>query len=113
MKMVSGVNPQTISFRANWDASNNSLKNTIADTVSKVALYLLHRLAITLALPSTGFSKKKSAILQKQLQSQRSCSSIPKKANRGHNTRWSKITRDISAISRVRYKCTGGHYLPT
>lgn len=57
--MVSALNPQTISFTAQWDASNSSLKNTLADTVSKVALYLLHRLAITLALPATGFSKNK------------------------------------------------------
>lgn len=57
--MVSAVSPQTISFTAKWDASNSSLKNTLADKVSKVGLYLLHRLAIKLALPATCISKER------------------------------------------------------
>ena len=57
--MVSAVNHQTISFAAHWDSSNSSLQDTLANKVSKVCLYLLHRLAIKAALPATGISKER------------------------------------------------------
>lgn len=46
-----------ISFTAQWNTSNKSLKNTLWEKISRVAFYSLHSLAMSLALPSIKLPK--------------------------------------------------------
>lgn len=48
----------TIHFTAQWTDSNVPLKTTLAQKVSRVALYVLHKLAMGMCLPSPYINKK-------------------------------------------------------